>query len=117
MRKATKPKVTPKRHHIYVIELPEAVGTDSKFLKQNPDYVGGQTCFYVGMTGLTPEKRFEQHQTKHKKSARLCKKYGVVKLRPEWYEQMNPMTYDDAVSMEVRHAEFLRQQGFGVYQN
>ena len=104
-------------HSVYVIELPLAVAEDKKFLKQNPNYVTGQTCLYVGMTGKTPEERYQQHANGHKKAARPCKKYGVVTLRRDLYENINPLSYEDACSLESKHAEGLRRKGYGVWQN
>lgn len=72
---------------------------------------------YVGMTGLSPEERFEQHRSKHKKAARPCKKYGVIRLRPELYVHLNPMTYAHAQTTEIWLARHLREQGYGVWQN
>ena len=104
-------------HSVYVIELPLAVAEDRKFLKQNPHYVTGQTCLYVGMTGKTPEERYQQHASGHKKAARPFKKYGVVALRKDLYEGINPLTYEDACSLEIKHADSLKCKGYGVWQN
>ena len=117
-RKKQKTAAAPqKTHHVYVIELPIAVAQDRKFREQNPNYTEGQICLYVGRTGLSPEERFEQHSTKHKKAAKPCKKYGVIKLRPDLYEGLNPMSYDDSLVKEPEHAQALREKGFGVWQN
>jgi hypothetical protein len=38
-----------------------------------------------------------------------------VRLVPTLYEHLNPMTYVDAVRMEVELAESLRKRGFQVF--
>jgi len=50
-----------KTHYIYVIRLNDSVLKENKFMEKNPDYIKGNPCVYVGMTGRTPDERFEQH--------------------------------------------------------
>ena len=52
------------RHYVYVIELDKDVLYESKFKKANPEYEAGKPCVYVGMTGLDPDTRFDQHKAK-----------------------------------------------------
>ena len=49
-------------HHVYVIELSKDVLDDAKFMKSNPGYEPGMPCVYVGMTGLDPDVRFDNHK-------------------------------------------------------
>ena len=106
----------PKRDkYIYVIELDKAVLNEKKFVEANPHYTGEKACVYVGMTGRTPEERFEQHMNGYKAS-RFVKKYGV-RLRPRLYKSSNPMTYDEACKMEKEKARRLRKRGYAVWQN
>jgi hypothetical protein len=72
-------------------------------------------CFYVGMTSNTPEIRFRQHKDGYKAS-RWVKRYGL-RLRPDLYEQYNPMTYSEAVEMEKNLTAILRNRGHGVWSN
>jgi hypothetical protein len=65
------------------------------------------------MTGLTPEERFSNHKAGIK-SASVVRRFGV-RLVPTLYEHLNPMTYEDAVRMEVELAESLRKRGFQVF--
>jgi hypothetical protein len=65
------------------------------------------------MTGLKPEERLANHKAGIK-SARVVQRYGV-RLVPTLYEHLNPMTYRDAVRMEVELAESLRKRGFQVF--
>ena len=73
----------------------------------------GRAAYYVGMTGLTPEQRFENHKG-GVKSAGVVRKYGV-RLVPKLYAHLNPMSYEKAVEMEVMLAESLRRRGYMVY--
>jgi hypothetical protein len=93
----------PKRsdHHcVYVVFLRDPKGD-------------GKAGYYVGMTGLTPEQRFQNH--KHGiKAARIVNRCGE-RLVPRLYAHLNPMPYRKAVAMEVALADSLRKRGFVVY--
>jgi len=104
-----------KNKYIYVIELDLKVLENRKFRDANPDYVEGKKCFYVGMTGRTPEDRYLQHKRGYK-SGRFVKKYGIG-LRPWYYEKLNPMTYEEAEKMEIEKTRRLRNRGYGVWSN
>ncbi len=87
-------------HHVYVVFLRNPKG-DNK-----PGY-------YVGMTGLTPEQRFENHKN-GVKAASVVRKFGE-RLMPRLYAHLNPMPYAKAVEMEVWLADSLRKRGFQVF--
>jgi predicted GIY-YIG superfamily endonuclease len=72
----------------------------------------GEPCVYVGMTGLTPEERFANHQ-QGIKAAAVVQRHGV-RLLPELYAHLNPMPYEAAVAMERDLAEDLRRAGYTV---
>jgi len=103
-------------HNVYVIELDDRVLADKKFLAANPQCQKGVDTIplYVGMTGLAPEQRFENHRNGHK-SCRYVKKYGI-RLLPDMYARYNPMNYKKAVEMEKSLAEKLRGEGYVVWQ-
>ena len=105
------------RHHhsVYVIELARTVTLESKFERANPGYIEGKPCVYVGMTGLDPDRRFDQHKAGIKAN-KYAKKYGL-RLMPEIYEKLNPMPYGDAQYMEVDLAIRLQSMGYAVWQN
>jgi hypothetical protein len=65
------------------------------------------------MTGLTPEQRFQNHKGGIK-AAGVVRRFGV-RLVPKLYAHLNPMSYADAVAMEIRLAEKLRAQGYQVF--
>jgi hypothetical protein len=73
----------------------------------------GRPAYYVGMTGLPVEERFANHKRGYK-SARVVHKYGVA-LAPEWYEDIPPMPYEEAILAEPTLADDLRDLGFVVF--
>ena len=105
-----------KQYHIYVIELDPDVLKTRRVRDENPDYVDGMQCLYVGQTAKTPQERFEQHKEGYK-SNRYTKKYGRC-LRPDLYERYNPIrTREEAEAMEERLAKKLRMRGYAVWFN
>jgi len=87
-------------HSVYVVYLKDPKGD-------------GRAAYYVGMTGLSPETRFQNHKS-GVKAARVVKKFGV-RLVPKLYAHLNPMPYRKAVEMEVMLADSLRKRGYEVY--
>ena len=102
------------RYSVYVIELSPDVWYEPRFRKSNPDYVPGKPCVYVGMTGLSPDVRFDKHKAGIQAN-RFARDYGL-RLMPELYEMYNPMPYRGAKEMEVELAIGLREAGYGVWQ-
>jgi hypothetical protein len=101
-------------HSVYVVLLSPEVLDEPRFRRCNPDYTGANPCVYVGMTGLSPDERFDKH--KHGiKANRFVRLYGV-RLMPELYACFNPMPYAGAREMEVELAIALREDGYGVWQ-
>jgi len=101
-------------YHVYVVELDDRVWNAARFRRANPDYALGKPFVYVGMTGLDPDIRFDKHKAGIQAN-RFVQDWGV-RLRPELYERHNPMTYDQARSMEVELGIALRKAGYGVWQ-
>ena len=89
-----------KHHSVYVVYLRNPRGD-------------GKAGYYVGMTGLTPEQRFENHKAGIK-AARVVRRCGI-RLVPRLYAHLNPMSYADAAAMESKLAEDLRRRGFKVF--
>ena len=87
-------------HHVYVVYLRNPKGD-------------GKAGYYVGMTGLTPEQRFQNHKAGIK-AARIVRRYGE-RLVPRLYAHLNPMSYARAKDMEVMLAESLRKRGYTVF--
>jgi len=87
-------------HSVYVVYLRNPTGD-------------GRAGYYVGMTGLTPEERFENHKNGIK-CARIVRRCGE-RLVPKLYAHLNPMSFKDATAMEVQLAAELRARGFQVF--
>jgi hypothetical protein len=106
-------EMAAKHHHnVYVVLLDKAALKDKRVLKANPKRDPAKPCVYVGMTGIPPIERFQNHKDGYKASYYVCK-YGI-KLVPELYDYLNPMPYEAACQMEKDLAEDLREQGYTV---
>lgn len=99
-------------HNVYVILLDPKVARHPTILRINPKRDPAKPCVYVGMSGLPPEHRFENHKHGYK-AAWVVEKYGV-RLLPELYAHLNPMPYEAALQMELELAEDLRNEGYTV---
>lgn len=108
-------KKAKNHHNVYVVELDEAVLKDKKFCAANPSFDPYLSCLYVGMTGLDPKVRFENHKRGYK-SNKYVRKYGLH-LLPRIYECYNPMSYEKAAAKEIYLANQLRAEGYAVWQN
>ena len=98
---AKKRKSSASDHHcVYVVFLRDPKGD-------------GKAGYYVGMTGLTPEQRLQNHK-QGKKAARVVTRCGE-RLVPRLYAHLNPMPYAKAIEMEVALADSLRKRGYVVY--
>ena len=102
------------RHSIYAIELDRTVWKNRAFRERNPGGAAGG-CLYIGVTGLTPEERFERHRA-GTQSARFVRSHGL-RLRLDLVEGFSRLPYRIAACMEPRLAAWLRAQGFAVWQN
>ncbi len=103
-----------KHYHVYVVELSNDVLRNARFMRSNPGHVTGKPCVYVGMTGLDPDLRFDKHKAGIQAN-RYVQEFGR-RLLPELYVLYNPLTYDQARSLEVELAIDLREGGYGVWQ-
>jgi predicted GIY-YIG superfamily endonuclease len=93
-------KLRSGHHSVYVVYLRNPMGD-------------GKAGYYVGMTGLSPEERLQNHKAGIK-AARVVKKYGE-RLVPKLYAHLNPMPYEKAQRMEVALADSLRKRGYLVF--
>jgi len=87
-------------HSVYVVYLNNPKGD-------------GKAGYYVGMTGLSPEVRFNNHKSGIK-AARVVKKYGE-RLVPKLYAHLNPMPFKKAQEIEGLLADSLRKRGYVVF--
>ena len=101
-------------HSLYAVELDPAVMKNRAFRDRNPGGAAGG-CLYIGVTGLTPEERFERHRA-GTQSARFVREHGV-RLRLDLVEGFSRLPYRIAACMEPKLAAWLRAQGFAVWQN
>lgn len=95
-----KPAHSKDHHSVYVVYLRNPKGD-------------GKAGYYVGMTGLTPEQRLQNHK-RGIKAARVVEKFGE-RLVPKLYAHLNPMPYEKALRMELALADSLRKRGFVVF--
>jgi hypothetical protein len=99
---------------LYVITLDPEVLWIREFRQENPGYIEGMPCVYVGMTIHEPGDRFEQHKAGYR-SSKYPRKYGV-ELALELIDG-----FDDeglkAGEKEAALADWLRDQGCAVWQN
>src|SRR4029077_18721550 len=97
----SKPRRRDSDHHcVYVVYLRNPKGE-------------GKAGDYVGMTGLTPERRFQNHK-QGKKAARIVRRCGE-RLVPRLYAHLNPMPYRKALEMEANLADTLRRPACVVF--
>ena len=112
-RKQSRPIASTSGHHsVYVVLLDDAVNGLRKVRQANPDRDPAKPSVYVGLTGLDPETRFQNHKLGIR-SVSLVRRYGV-RLLPELYAHLNPMPYVAAAQMERDLADDLRHQGYTV---
>ena len=107
-------RVRRDHHSVYVVELSQEVLNEPRFRRANDTYRLGFPCVYVGMTGLSPDVRFDKHKAGIQAN-RYVRDYGL-RLLPELYACYNPMPYEGAREMEVELAIGLREAGYGVWQ-
>jgi predicted GIY-YIG superfamily endonuclease len=102
------------RHHVYVVELHRDVLYERRFRDANPRHDGFAPCVYVGMTGLSPERRFANHKA-GVRANRYVQRFGL-RLRPDLYAFFNPMPYSAACTLEAELAQEYRERGWAVWQ-
>ena len=102
------------RRNLYVITLDPEVLWIKEFRQENIAYVSGMPCVYVGMTIHQPGDRFEQHMVGYK-SSKYPRNYGV-ELALELIEGFDGEGLREN-EREAALADWLRGQGFAVWQN
>lgn len=103
-----------KGRNLYVITLHPDVLEREEFRHANPQYTEGMPCLYVGMTVHDPGERYRQHKTGYR-SSRYPRNYGV-ELALEVMDGFDDSGLDDA-DREAGLADWLRRQGYAVWQN
>jgi predicted GIY-YIG superfamily endonuclease len=98
------------RTHIYVVLLHDGVRRSRRVRSGiNP----ARPAVYVGLTGLTPQQRFQNHKANHKAGRGYVRDHGLC-LLPHLYQVYNPMPRKLAIQAEKALAEKLRLQGYTV---
>lgn len=113
-RKARMASGKKRGRQLYVITLDPEVLWIREFRQENPGYIEGMPCVYVGMTIHDPGDRYEQHKTGYR-SSRYPRKYGV-ELALELMEGFAGEELADN-EKEAALADWLRDQGCAVWQN
>ena len=101
-------------HRVYAVLLASDVRRNARFAAKNPLMQPRKPCVYVGLTGLSPEERFENHKADYK-AGRFAA--DGQRLLPELYERFNPMPWAVGTAFEPYLADSLRRAGYGVWQN
>ena len=140
--KRCRPDEPCKRRHVYAIQLKPEVRHEPKFKKQNPNYIEGKPCVYVGKTSHHPLCRLDMHTNcgrdtwresewtcvcwrspgknkctrKTRTSRKFISRHMTGYLRKKMYKKWNPQKGPQANGDAERDlAEELRSQGIGAY--
>jgi predicted GIY-YIG superfamily endonuclease len=100
-------------YRLYVVALEPEVMSTRKFAQKNPGYRPAQPCYFVDVTGLAVDLRFDQHMAGIKDNA-FVRVYGTA-LRPDFTFDFPPSTFEMAVEREAEFARSLRGEGCGVW--
>ncbi|HKQ22944.1 MAG TPA: hypothetical protein VJT81_00700 [Burkholderiales bacterium] len=100
-------------YRLYVVALEAEVMLTRKFAEKNPGYRPGQPCYFVDVTDLAADLRFDQHMHGIKDNA-FVRTYGVA-LRPDFTVDIPPLPFGVAVEKEAEFARSLRGEGCGVW--
>jgi len=100
------------RYSVYVVLLDEYVGTLPQMRRRNPKRDPSKPCVYVGLMPLRVGRRFDFRGATPQTEWRVHQ-YGV-RLMPELYEHLNPMTPARVLQTARKLADDLRAKGFGV---
>jgi predicted GIY-YIG superfamily endonuclease len=100
-------------YRIYVVALESEVMSNRKFAEKNPGYRPGQPCYFVDVTDLPVDLRFDQHMHGIKDNA-FVRMYGAA-LRPDFTVDFPLSPFGVAVEKEAEFARSLRGEGCGVW--
>ena len=100
------------RYNVYVVLLDDYVGTLPQMRRRNPQRDPSKPFVYVGLTSLPVDRRFDFRGATSEHEWRL-RKFGV-RLMPELYDSLRPMTCQRALQTAKKLANELRSKGFGV---
>lgn len=92
---------------VYVVELDDGAPLPTREDPRLP-------FLYVGVTGNTPERRFEIHKEGGRTASSIVTEHGVRSL-PHLYQRYKRVRKDRAAALEQKVAEDLRAEGYVVY--
>ena len=113
-RQAKQATRTRRKRNLYIITLHPDVLDRDEFRQANPGYIEGMPCVYVGLTIHRPGDRYEQHKAGYR-SSKYPRLYGI-ELAMELMEGFDAEGLKDT-EREAALADWLRDQGFAVWQN
>ena len=102
-------------HDVYVIELDSATLEERKFREANPQHDRRMDCLYVGETGKSRAKRFDEHKSGIKAN-KYVRRYGL-RLRADLHRHYEFERCPEAREAEVELAQELRAKGYAVWQH
>ena len=100
------------RYSVFVVLLDEYVATLPQMRRRNSKRDPSKPYVYVGLTSLPLDRRFDFRRAAPWHEWRLHK-FGV-RLMPELYDSLHPMTCKQALQKAKELADDLRAKGFGV---
>jgi hypothetical protein len=100
-------------YRVYVVALEPEVMSARKFSQKNPAYRAGQPCYFVDVTDLAVDLRFDQHMYGIKDNG-FVRMYGSA-LRLDFTVDFTPALFRMAVEQEAEIARSLRGEGCGVW--
>ena len=106
-------KVARGLYNIYVVALEPEIMSTRKFALKNPAYRSGQPCYFVDVTDLPMDLRFDQHMHGIKDNA-FVRMHGRA-LRPDFTVDFPPSPFGVAVEKEAELTRSLRLEGCGVW--
>jgi predicted GIY-YIG superfamily endonuclease len=106
-------EVAPGPYRVYLVALEAQVMQTRKFAERNPDYLPGQPCYFVDVTSLAADLRFDQHMQGIKDNG-FVRTYGI-ELRPDFTVDFEPSSFPIAVERQADITRSLRRVGCGVW--
>lgn len=100
------------RYSVYVVLLDGHVATLPQMRRRNPIRDPSKPYIYIGLTSLPLNRRFDYRRATPEAEWRLHK-FGV-RLMPELYDFLHPMSSTRALQTAKKLADDLRAKGFGV---
>ena len=98
---------------LYVVSLEREAMATRKFAEKNQSYRSGHPCYFVDVTDLAVDLRFDQHMAGIKDNA-FVRMYGAA-LRPDFTVDFPLSPFAVAVEQETQFARGLRGEGCGVW--